>query len=268
MTTPTTLYKAVKAARKSPKPSVFLSAWLKQRALQGPMTTKEREASDKEGNTPLMLALRTLNLASVKRLIEAGCSLEAVDRSTSIGQRTCSPVLALIGATADPNLNRTARLKDDLATLDFLLAQGASTDGFDEFGRTALMAGIVFNLGNPTHAVAVSLRLIAAGADPNGCGRGDWAHTTPLMMAALFCAAPAVDALLVVGADPLRVDENGNTAAERAEHEFRFVLGNPLIALMVDQMKHASTLAQAERNAFALEVNTPSIGGRAPRGRL
>ncbi len=93
---------------------------------------------------------------------------------------------------------------------DLLLRRGADPDRADAKGSTAL-AGVAFK-----GEIAIARRLIEAGATldaPNHAGR------TPLMFAVMFGRDRMAEFLLRQGADPMRRDADGVSAAEVVERQ-------------------------------------------------
>ena len=133
----------------------------------------------------------------------------------------------------------------DIARL--LLARGASADGRDAKGSTALM-GVAFKGER-----AIARLLIAAGADPNGTNA---AGQTALMMAAMFGRADMVDLLLDAGADQSLRDASGATARDLVLRQ-----GNAAMLARLD-----AALAGAEARALE-RGRQPARGAGRPASR-
>jgi ankyrin repeat protein len=102
-------------------------------------------------------------------------------------------LIPLTGYTADLNFDLVIAVSlDDTATVNALLAKGASANAKDEHGRTALT--VAANYGYPNIVNA----LLAKGADPN---MKDRLGRTALSIAANYGYTDIVKALLAKGAD-------------------------------------------------------------------
>ena len=114
---------------------------------------------------------------------------------------------ALLGRMpADERLITAAATRDE-AAFNAALADGASPNGRDPNGLTALSYAAIS--GNERRVS----RLLAAGADINVADR--WGFT-PLMRAAEYDRGEMVQLLLDHGADPMLRNLQGETAADRA----------------------------------------------------
>lgn len=137
--------------------------------------------ANSQGVTPLAAAAFAGNARLVRALLEAGADPQAVDRGGkgpivyAAGRGFADIVAALLDAGVDPDRRygndltalmwaaghaNDAPEAEGLATVELLLARGASVEPLDDRGRSALM--IAAERG---HALAVSA-LLAAGADP------------------------------------------------------------------------------------------------------
>ena len=92
-------------------------------------------------------------------------------------------------------------------TVRELLARGADAERFNDRGQTALGAACFKGFRDVAHG------LLARGALVDGCGPDG---RTPLMVAAMFDRLEMVEMLLAAGADPVRRDAAGLTAADSA----------------------------------------------------
>jgi len=108
-----------------------------------------------------------------------------------------------------------AALKGDLDRVDFLLSDPAVTSASDINAKRRGCTGweeTVLHLAMVGGSAPVILRLLDAGADPDQTCMEDFHRLAPIHRAALDCSLPALNALLVHGADINRGDLHERTA--------------------------------------------------------
>ena len=164
----------------------------------------EMEARNDAGFTPLHKAVSNANPAAVTALVEAGADIEA-DAGRMWGTPLVNAALQIRGTSSNRNANT-------IAIIDALLEAGADVNAVDERGDTPLLKVLQWGSmglqstnerlrGSDATAdsvVAVALKLLEAGADPDARG----ARSTPLIEAAEYRTPVLVRALLDAGADP------------------------------------------------------------------
>lgn len=137
----------------------------------------DMEARDKEGNTPLMLAVRYRNYPAAKYLLEHGADMTVTDEygTTLLMKAVLGGSLPITGllldAGADVNavnkhgrtaLMLAAKQADDRADITgLLISRGADLEMKDEEGKTALIYAVEAN----DHDFGPLIVLLAAGAD-------------------------------------------------------------------------------------------------------
>lgn len=174
-------------------------AWI----LSAPLASQEATALTPE-QQGLMEAAYLGQLEEVKRLASTGTAVDFADEE----KRTPFMVAAFNGHTS---------------VLQYLLEEGAKLEGKDVNGRTALMYA---SSGPFEGAVAF---LLKQGAEVNE--QGTLEGFTALMTAASEGLVEIVRLLLVHGADPTLVDQDGDTAAsfatQNGHSEVVALLANP-----------------------------------------
>ncbi len=167
--------------------------------------SKEVNARDRRGSTPLMYAAAFGSADSVKALIDAGADVNAHNslEATALvwGAADAEKARLLVEHGADVNartkLGRTplmiaAACNGCSETVQFLLSKGASADAKDEGGHTPLLLAALSG-----DAKSVNL-LLAAGADAKA---RDQSGATPLMNVLQHCELDAARTLIGKGAD-------------------------------------------------------------------
>jgi ankyrin repeat protein len=111
-----------------------------------------------------------------------------------------------------------AAFAHDANLVSALVARGSDVRARNRRGAEPLHAAMIGGPGSaswePQEQVAAIRALIAAGADPNAAAAGG---VTPLHRAVRNRCSAAVEALMELGADPQRRNDNGSTAAQLAE---------------------------------------------------
>ncbi|ORM24220.1 hypothetical protein BFL43_26230 [Williamsia sp. 1135] len=137
------------------------------------------EIRDADGRTPLVVATKSRDTDSARRLILAGADVNAKDNMQDsaflyAGAEGLDDILVLtLDHGADVNsTNRfggtaliPAAEKGHPTTVQILIDAGVPLDHINASGWTALLEAVVYGDGSPTYQDIVS-RLLAAGADP------------------------------------------------------------------------------------------------------
>ena len=160
-------------------------------------------AYDKEGETPLMYAVRNNNYEAVKALINAGVNVNAQAKSSG------TTALMLTGMPVMPGEEALVKI------IKALVKAGADLNMQDSSGETALIS----MCGGGSNPKIETIKLfIEAGADVNAANN---AGQTALMSIAanIWCEDSAKIAQLLIdeGADPNAKDIDGNTVLYYAE---------------------------------------------------
>lgn len=137
------------------------------------------EVRDSDGRTPLVVATKSRDTDSARKLILAGADVNAKDNLQDsaflyAGAEGLDDILLLtLDHGADVNsTNRfggtaliPAAEKGHPTTVQILIDAGVPLDHINDSGWTALLEAVVYGDGSPTYREIVS-RLLAAGADP------------------------------------------------------------------------------------------------------
>ena len=196
-------------------------------ACLGP--NQDLQARDRQGNTPLHLAVQVANPVGVATLLEANADLSSLNNrgetplhvaATTDNAESLAMLLeagadidAGAGTVGTPLLHvlqsrRGSRTEPSgEVAVNALLEAGADFDAADSAGNVPLLASL-----DPEHPEGfltdLPLRLLALGANPtwrNGEGR------TPLHAASAAGRVDVIRALLEAGADPLALTDDGAT---------------------------------------------------------
>lgn len=205
--------------------SAVMSLFFTVTALAG---TNDVHARDEDGYTALMLAIenRMVDDGIADTFIKAGADVNAEsDGLTALmmaaEQGKILDMISLLKAGANANakdfygttammLGLTHRYHSDIRVVSVLLGNGADVDAADNFGETALMNAVRYNL--PPEVVAA---LLSAGANVNKKNNDG---KTPLMLAALFNGQDEiVKRLLESGASVSERSNEGKTALDYAK---------------------------------------------------
>ncbi|KAI8093447.1 Glycerophosphoryl diester phosphodiesterase family-domain-containing protein [Halteromyces radiatus] len=170
---------------------------------------------DREGHTPLFLAILHGHPETVKTIIEVG-NINNVDDIIAVasakqkhdGTTTITEPDFTLSSHHPSSVAMAVELKN-IALLELLIEKGASADITDEDGETALLLAIRNGFSDGVKA------LIEAGhANVNHSEKIN--GVTPLMVAAIEGNTEIVQLLLDGGADKTKVDCNGWAAYEHA----------------------------------------------------
>ena len=177
---------------------------------------------EKASDAPLMAAARTLNVASIKRLLEGGATTDRLPELPFVAaSRGHVPALAaLLDGGADIEALDPQQRTPLLVAVDegrteivrLLLKRGASTEGAPRGDRRQtrpLIQAARFGFDE------IAQLLIEAGANIESSGGQP--RSTPLIAAARSGQLPTVKLLLDAGADPKATLAGGVTAADVAE---------------------------------------------------
>jgi ankyrin repeat protein len=194
--------------------------------------------ADAEGFTALHCATMAKHPQIVRTLLNAGANIRA---ESTRGTTPFSLAVALeaheitriyLEAGIDPNEPLScgatplylACINGDEQTIAMLLHAGAKVNLASASGSTPLVACVCA----ADHAPAVTLQLLAAGADINAADNDGF---TALMNAAIRNEVELVQILLDHGANPQQQNHAGRTARELAEQEQCFETAKMLAAI-------------------------------------
>ncbi|KAI1171883.1 ankyrin repeat-containing domain protein [Nemania sp. FL0916] len=141
-------------------------------------------AKDRSGRTPLMWAVKRVNVAAVRALLSAGAGVNEVDLSGYTALHWAVP----------------SKSKESLACVDALLHAGANINAMARDGYSIMHCVAEYN------QVVIGRRLIAAGADVNPAN--PISGSTPMHRAAYYNSVDMIRCLYDAGAN-LESENNG-----------------------------------------------------------
>jgi ankyrin repeat protein len=208
------------------------------------------EIKDKEGNTPIMLAILADNMASLQVLLGMDAALNATNSfglaplHIAILHNHTDATLALLEWGADVNQKDSHGLTplmmalkvQNIAIFDMLISAGA------DIKATAIDGSSVMHFAMQAPSAQFMSRLAKAGVDIN---QATYSGSTPLQMAVAQNNLPLINTLFALGAE-IPDDNEAQNALSRAAYQAR----NLYILELVEAKRILASLTRGKINSI------------------